>query len=493
MLRADWLPRISTFSANLKRDLRDAKNIDDKLNVWNDSNVSLLTIDPHYVTRAKNNYAHFPLSALSVSVRETPDAYLTRSTQNDSPINAVQVYTNFHLAALRYAELGMAREAVLSEAFSLHFLEDLYSAGHYAGTWGSTALRKGTHDYYCEHGLVTQTWGNVRYSGYGDAFSTDEDTRHAAQAVKDSLEQFLAAFSKGGSHEASPDVFVQDICGPVTISGAKPLSELDHATIRPILSEIPVPSEGETGISIPRFRNETGPFVSASSGVRFGGSTGGPAQEGDTVNTVRSLELLGRAGLGTNGVLSEQSDGAIFLEFGLVVDGSQFTNPQITSRSGQRFGLRAPFWIVPGDLLFLGPILYFANPVALQNIAISASNGGLLGLEKKVQTPIGTVQLMVGRQIGVNLFGYLWSQAPTVAGSNGTIIGNYRSVELDFPVIEHTPKRSFETKLAFEYKTQLGYALEIPTYQSFNSGVSGQLHDISTFYIRFALEGVKYW
>ena len=39
------------------------------------------------------------------------------------------------------------------EAFALHFLEDGFSAGHVAGIWGNAALRKGTHDYYDEHGL----------------------------------------------------------------------------------------------------------------------------------------------------------------------------------------------------------------------------------------------------------------------------------------------------------------------------------------------------
>ncbi len=39
------------------------------------------------------------------------------------------------------------------EAFALHFVEDIYAAGHIAGTWGDVSQRKGTHDFYNASGL----------------------------------------------------------------------------------------------------------------------------------------------------------------------------------------------------------------------------------------------------------------------------------------------------------------------------------------------------
>lgn len=227
VLDSDWFPRLSRFAGILKQDLYNASSLDSKINIWNDSNVTLLKIDPAYLSRASTNYAHFPLAALPVSEHETLHGFMGRSTAEDAPMNAVGVYSRFHLAALAYARSGQATAAVMSETFALHFLQDLFASGHYAGTWGPAAERKGTHDYYCINGLVSQTWEGKRYSGHGDAFMTEDDLRHAAEAVTESLRQ------------------------------------------------APIPSEGAEGVSLPRFRIETGPFVSLSSGFRFGTTIGG--------------------------------------------------------------------------------------------------------------------------------------------------------------------------------------------------------------------------
>jgi hypothetical protein len=186
----------------------------------------------------------------------------------------------------------------------------------------------------------------------------------------------------------------------------------------------------------------------------------------------------------------------MFAAFGLVADGAQFGNPLMSSRSGPLVGLRLPFWIIPGDLLLLAPILYFKDLTALTNIAISASNGGFLGIEKKIETPVGTVQLMAGRQIGVSLFGYFWNDPPRVANAEGTTLGNYRAVELDFPLLEYKAGHSFATKLAFDYSMQFGFAESIPTSARYAQGVSSSafaLENSSVVYLRFAIEGLTYW
>jgi hypothetical protein len=493
VLNSSWFPRVARFSATLKHDLM-TDNLERKLDAWSESNVTLLRYDHELISRAINNNAHFPLAAAPVAQHETMDKFLDRSCQAAAPMNAIGVYSRFHLAALQYARLGMTREAVMSEGFADHFLEDVFSAGHFAGTWGIPAVRKGTHDYYCENGLVSQTWGGQRYSGHGDAFSTPEDFQHTSAAVRESLRQFIDAFSSHGN-KANPEAFSRDICRTKGFADPLPLSPDERAKLDMVLNQTPIPDEGEDGVSVPRYRSEVGPFVSVSMGGRFGGATSGFSEGGDSLYGTKRFEGLLRLGYGTEGILSNRSDGTMFVEFGFVGESDRYTNPRLDNRGGERFGLRTPFWILPGDMLLLVPILYFTgNTQALQNVAISASNGGILGLERRVGVPFGTLQLMVGRQIAISLFGYLWNDAPLITNAVGTTIGSYRSMEFDFPVIEYRIGHTFATKLAFNTTLQFGYALDVPNSVQFNSDVTNppSMHNSSIVYLRLSLEAAKY-
>src|SRR5262249_23915775 len=62
-----------------------------------------------------------------------------------------------------------------------------------AGTWGNAGVRKGTHDYYNEHGLEAVSWDNRRFVALGDANMQPGDTDRAASAVRDSLAQLASA------------------------------------------------------------------------------------------------------------------------------------------------------------------------------------------------------------------------------------------------------------------------------------------------------------
>ena len=87
-----------------------------------------------------------------------------------SVLNAPGVYVWYHMSALQKAsrlahehlsadERGaLARAALFDEAFALHFLEDMFAAGHVAGSWGDVSQRKGTHDFYNQNGLEVFTW-----------------------------------------------------------------------------------------------------------------------------------------------------------------------------------------------------------------------------------------------------------------------------------------------------------------------------------------------
>jgi hypothetical protein len=70
--------------------------------------------------------------------------------------------------------------ALADEAFALHFLEDVFASGHTAGTWGNASQRKGTHDYYNEHGLEVVTWNGEIMIITGDAYMRKQDAETAA-------------------------------------------------------------------------------------------------------------------------------------------------------------------------------------------------------------------------------------------------------------------------------------------------------------------------
>ena len=122
-----------------------------------------------------------------------------------SEINAVGVWGRYHLSALQKAtrlarenlapeeRSALALAMLADEAFALHFLEDVFAAGHVAGTWGDVSQRKGTHDYYNESGLEVRTWQGAENTVVlmGDAHMRPEDAERAAAAVRLSLEQLL--------------------------------------------------------------------------------------------------------------------------------------------------------------------------------------------------------------------------------------------------------------------------------------------------------------
>jgi hypothetical protein len=83
-----------------------------------------------------------------------------------APISAIGVYSYFHLSALQKASrlarepqlapaerAALARAVLADEAFALHFLQDMFAAGHIAGTWGDASQRQGTHDFYNQSGI----------------------------------------------------------------------------------------------------------------------------------------------------------------------------------------------------------------------------------------------------------------------------------------------------------------------------------------------------
>ena len=60
---------------------------------------------------------------------------------------------------------------------------------------------------------------------------------------------------------------------------------------------------------------------------------------------------------------------------------------------------RAPYWLIPGDLLLAAPVLLLADMPLYKSMAIVSANGGVLGLQQIVLTPVGSIQYMLGREL----------------------------------------------------------------------------------------------
>jgi len=157
-----------------------------------------------------------------------------------------------------------------------------------------------------------------------------------------------------------------------------------------------------------------------------------------------------------------------------------------------------PFYVLPFDLIVLGPVLMFTSPQTLTEVVFAAAGGGIVPIERKWETSIGSFQLMAGREVGVTLWGYTghtnqFIYTPTANTSDFRII-NYNSIELDFPVFEYVPPRVFATTLALAAEIQLGFNVELPAGSAYkDTGLPFTLGPSWNVYLRFRLDARKYF
>ena len=489
VLESEWVLGVARISEELRLRLAKAKRRDQVRNALAGSDLKLENTDPGYSSRAGANNSHFLLA------RQTGDdvaIHLRRGTAAGAELNAVGIYAFEHVRALRLAagfdaaagtpgERGARARAILAaEAYALHFLEDAFAAGHVAGTWGKVADRKGTHDYYNEKGLDTQTWNGTRVVLLGDAWMRPEDLERTARAVRTSLAQLLAALE--GPPSAGAPAAPLESCRAMELPAFQP----DEAEIRDtaaVLFETPVPARVAGFGELPRFRSEIGPFVGAAASGAFAGSSGVAGYEDAGLSSSGTLSIGARIGVGLESLIGDSADGLVFLEGGIQMQSKQNITctscsspselagylPGIPGRTGLSFRYRMPFWLIPGDLLVATPILAFTAPDLLKRMAIRAANGGLVPIERGFATPVGRFQLVLGREIGATFFGYAGQTidyfAP-VPSSDGTVRlapVSLKSIRLEVPVLEYRPFREFATRQTFTLLGQLGIGWDIPT------------------------------
>jgi hypothetical protein len=523
-----WAVKVVWVAAKTKERMASAADEAQRVDMWSLSHLAMQYVDPRYLTRAEGNNAHFLVPRRSVKDHEDLDGYLDRVLSPEIEINATGLYTEYHMLALRYAALYHAAtgperaelggRALLAEGVALHFLEDSFSAGHYAATWGGAAWQKGTHDLYSTIGLTTMTWKGDLFASHGDGHMSEEDMKVAAVTVRKSLDQVAAAaegrmpLSTGPLSPAEKTIAALDFCKAEHLPPAANQPVARSATAM-VLQSSPVPAGGKDEIHPPRARAEMGPFVGAISGYTLGLAMGGYDSWNNT--RIRSeFEIGARVGYGLEGLITSNMDGQMWLQGEFVADPVQLdlacytcsgvgkrtdvAVPRVGSRSALKLSLRMPFYVLPFDLLVLGPVLMFTSPQTLTEVVFAAAGGGILPVERKWETSIGTFQLMAGREIGFTLWGFTghtnqFIYTPTTNANDFRVI-NYNSLELDFPVLEFVPPRVFATTLALAAEFQLGFNVEFPMGVAYNlDGAPFSLGPSWNIYLRFRLDARKYF
>ena len=497
ILESDWILPVAAVASRTSAKILAAKSENQRRNAQANGDLGLERADRDYSTRAGSNNAHFLLPRTG----EDPSEYVLLALGRGAELNAYGLYVLYHTAALHAAGLGQVgenggpesrsaaiRRVMALESFALHFLEDAFAAGHIAGSWGNAAERKGTHDYYNEHGIDAETWAHQPMLLFGDGHMRETDLQRAGKAVRDSMGQLAEAADPASdlhrvllSVERPPDL----IAGPFDVCKADRAPDWQAPeSLKPVyaavLLESPIPFRGPGFASLPRFRAELGPFLGVVSGVSGNGAGGGFSQ-GTSGGVQGALDVGARIGVGLDGLLGDSGDGLMYLSAGVVSQSAstgtckpdcpsdpilqQFV-PGVPARSGASFRLRIPFWLLPGDLLLATPLLIFTDPKALEKMAITATDGGLIPWQTKLNTPVGKVQFVFGREVGATLFGFGTKNAflTVLNTSNGPVVAPIalKSIQWEFPFLEIRPFREYGTRYAFSTLIQIGGGFDRP-------------------------------
>ncbi len=548
VLESDWILVVADIAAQLKTDLAripitatpeqteheggkvaaarerlaSKKYRAERVNALRTADIRLQRADPGYAIRADANLAHFLLAR--PDTRLDPYEYGILALKPGAKLNAGGVYVWFHISALQKASrltdnrlsatarAEVARAALFDEAFALHFLEDIYASGHVAGSWGDVSQRKGTHDFYNQNGLEVFTWKGRDHTIVlmGDAHMRPQDAALAASAVRKSLAQVLDAAtgrSRGYILPPAPDTPLVadefDICSTTIFPdrGAE-LGSRGKGKYAAILNEItlytPVPGLGPGLGALPRSRSEVGTFIGLAGAIDARYIDGGfvPSQNGG--GWIGGLDIGFRAGLGLEGAMGSSGDGLVFGQIGLRANTPSSNDAEetalenlggslsaaIPARAGVSARLRAPFYLAPWDLLFLSPMYLFDRERYMQ-MAVTAANGGLIPWQQGWATRYGRFQFVLGRELGVTLFGILGGTqlaAPSrPPGGQGRVV-DYKSVFLDLPIFEYRPYRSFSSNQSSSVIFQLFAGVDFPYDESVRSPEGAPPIDLDPVY-----------
>jgi hypothetical protein len=532
VLETDWILQVADIAAQLKIDIAKSKSRSEHINSIRDSDINFQRVDPEYATRAGSNNVHFLLSRPNVDTDVSE--YLRACLVEGVELNALGAYTFYHINALikaaKYNNENLTQEersaliisALADEAFALHFLQDVFAAGHVAGTWGDASQRKGTHDYYNEKGLAVTTWDGKRVILMGDAYMRPQDAELAGITIRLSIEQLLDAASGivnidyASVQETipfAPDSF--NVCK----NNFMPAMQVEDKQIRTFLADAlvqtPVPGLA-TGLGeLPRFSAELGMFIGVVPALHGATLNGGFGIDQNTAGGVGGIDVAIRFGIGLEGVLNESGDGLIFLDLGWRQDGSSTMKfgespalieaGQITSaipgRDAFLIRFRMPFWLIPGDMIILAPILGLTSPETLGKVGVQAVNGGLIPWQAGIATSIGRFQFILGREVGISLYGGGDQKDAILVPGQGdnkdqTTLITFKSTQLDFPVVEYRPFRTFSLDQSSSLVIQLNVGVDIPHSETVIAPEGSSVPDLDAIWyigMRFAFDWRYYF
>jgi hypothetical protein len=248
-----------------------------------------------------------------------------------------------------------------------------------------------------------------------------------------------------------------------------------------VLFTTPIPGLATGAGEIPRFRSELGAFVGFAPAVRINLLSGGFGLEQQTIGAVPGLEVALHLGLGMEGVLNESGDGLVLLDLGYRLDGPSTVkynyDPEnspwgsvisvIPSRDAFYFRFRMPYYVIPGDLLVAGPIVYLASRNSFNTMVATAGQGGLIPWQTGLVSSIGRFQFILGREIGVTFNGFILGGSPMVIpdpsrGEGAASLISMRSTQFEFPFLEYRPFRSFTVNQSTSLAIQFNAGFDIP-------------------------------
>lgn len=337
--------------------------------------------------------------------------------------------------------------------------------------------------------------------------------------LADSLRQVLLAYSQksvGGTRisdmplEMAERLYKFDSCQQSDVPVSVP-PHITAAIVEPIWVQTPQPAIGPPEAHLPRFRSEIGLFLGFQGGIRLGSSFGGfDSEEPASPRPSGSIDTYFNVGYGVEGATGLRSDGVFLLGTGIHADSQQFDGfctgcndaryigasvPRVPGRFAFAFRARIPFWLVPGDLLLLAPIMSWSATKAYMQMAATAADGGLIPWQSVMITSIGDFQLVLGREIRVIMFGLsdgdVFLRRDATTGEYSPI--SFKSVQLDFPVMEYRPFRAFSETLTASAGIQLGFSYMWNYDEQMLGGGSAEgLGDSWLVYLRFLFDARVY-
>ena len=499
VLNSTWILKVADITARLKVGLDESQKRSSRISAVRISDIKLLRADPEYVSRAGKNNGHFLLVLPAVNTKSAD--YFSLCYNEGTEMNTVGTYTWYHTSALSKAarlnskdltpeqQSALALSVLADEAFAAHFLEDSFTSGHVMGIWGDAANRKGTHDYYNEEGIDVTTWQGKQMVLMGDATMREEDIGWTSDAILKSLEQMLDAVSGSITFDST---FIQKDLSPATpdtfnVSSAMvmPRRPDDHKVrilCDTVLMALPMPGLTAGIGQLPRFRSEMGPFAGVSGAANLNYLDGGFFSYQKGYGITAGLELGLRFGLGMEGVLNESGDGLVFLDLGSRIDLSSsqaydgsHNNPDlkgygsmisaIPSRVAFTVRFRLPFFLIPGDLVFLAPVLALVSPNSMQRVVTTAANGGLIPWQTGLPTRIGRFQFVLGREVAISMYGVGKKSDTYSVFPPDDDIGSYyklNTTRFEFPIMEYRPFRTYSSRQTGSLLFQLHAGFDVP-------------------------------